>query len=358
MNVPNTKIALVSHSYSKGGAERFAASLSFLLDEAGFDIYNILICNEVDFAYKGTLLNLGKINGFPVVKKIKKAYILYKYLKQEKIDVIIDNRTHNQFFSDWILYRIFSNRKKICIVHSSFIQNYIPENIFLAKFLFTKNTKFIGVSKYITNSIKEKYPFFKSFLIYNFINTEHLERQKILNKSNYILYFGRIDNKVKNFDLMLESYKLSEVFKQGIKLYIMGDGNDDELLRNLIFKFKLDEYVVRIPFNNNPFEYVSKALFTLLTSHYEGFPLSIIESLSLATPVVSVDCISGPSEIVVNRKNGILVPNYQPKLLSKAIQEMVLNEELYLVCKENALKSVFHLSKQPIAKQWKKIIES
>jgi glycosyltransferase involved in cell wall biosynthesis len=51
--------------------------------------------------------------------------------------------------------------------------------------------------------------------------------------------------------------------------------------------------VTILPFNN-PFDIVQNARFTVLTSHYEGFPMSIVESLALGTPVVAVDCNSGP----------------------------------------------------------------
>jgi glycosyltransferase involved in cell wall biosynthesis len=55
-----------------------------------------------------------------------------------------------------------------------------------------------------------------------------------------------------------------------------------------------------LPFNSNPFDIVQNARFTVLTSHYEGFPMSMVESLALGTPVVTVDCNSGPREIVID----------------------------------------------------------
>jgi glycosyltransferase involved in cell wall biosynthesis len=57
---------------------------------------------------------------------------------------------------------------------------------------------------------------------------------------------------------------------------------------------------------------VQNARFTVLTSHYEGFPMSMVESLALGTPVF-VDCNSGPREIVIDEYNGLLVENYNVK---------------------------------------------
>jgi glycosyltransferase involved in cell wall biosynthesis len=69
-----------------------------------------------------------------------------------------------------------------------------------------------------------------------------------------------------------------------------------------------------LPFNSNPFDIVQNARFTVLTSHYEGFPMSMVESLALGTPVVAVDCNSGPREIVIDEYNGLLVENYNVKI--------------------------------------------
>jgi glycosyltransferase involved in cell wall biosynthesis len=112
-----------------------------------------------------------------------------------------------------------------------------------------------------------------------------------------------------------------------------------------------------IPFQKDPFAWVNLAKFTILTSNYEGFPMSVIESLSLGTPVVSVDCNSGPREVIVNEHNGLLVENHNMIALSKAIRRMVEDTTLYQFCKENTIDSVSHLTYEKIAAQWKEILE-
>jgi glycosyltransferase involved in cell wall biosynthesis len=66
----------------------------------------------------------------------------------------------------------------------------------------------------------------------------------------------------------------------------MGDGPDLNKIQDSIKG--LDGYVTILPFNSNPFDIVQNARFTVLTSHYEGFPMSMVESLALGTPVVAV----------------------------------------------------------------------
>src|SRR5690606_1297415 len=99
-----------------------------------------------------------------------------------------------------------------------------------------------------------------------------------------------------------------------------GDGPDKNLIRSKISELKLDDDVKVIPYQSNPFHYVSQAEFTLLTSRYEGFPMSVVESLAVGTPVIAVDCKSGPSEIIVDKVNGLLVPNHNVEALAEAIR--------------------------------------
>jgi glycosyltransferase involved in cell wall biosynthesis len=78
----------------------------------------------------------------------------------------------------------------------------------------------------------------------------------------------------------------------------------------------------------------------------------LIESLSAGTPVISVDCESGPNEIIKHEDNGLLIENFDVSKLSKAYNRFVLEEELYLHCKQNAEKSIEHLKIENIATQW------
>ncbi|HEY0047210.1 MAG TPA: glycosyltransferase [Flavobacterium sp.] len=352
------KVALISHSLGEGGAERFAANLSVMLDRLQFEVHNIIVEDRVDFRYAGTLYNLGALcaNLGAFSKKIYKGILLYKYLNKNSIDVIIDNRARNLFIRDFFAIKIFGYRKAYFIVHSYNLQSYLPKSKILAKLLYQKS-ELICVSKEIEKEIRRQYPSLRTSSIYNAIDLPTIEYRPAT-AERFILFFGRLDDKVKNLSLLLEAFKLSRIYENGYRLLLIGDGPDVKQLVSLIEKQKLSAHVEIHPFVKDPFELVAKAHFTVLTSRYEGFPMSIIESLAAGTPVVSVDCKSGPSELIINRKNGLLVSNHNAKALAEAFVELAEDAELYHLCKNNARDSVKHLSVENISQQWKQLLSN
>ena len=141
-----------------------------------------------------------------------------------------------------------------------------------------------------------------------------------------------------------------------MKLKILGKGKDKAMLIRKAEELQVNEYVEFLDFSPDPFRLVEAAYFTILTSHYEGFPRVLVESLALGTPVVSVDCKSGPSEIVINEHNGLLVENHNVEVLVNAMNRMLLEKDLYLHCKSNAKASVAKFSKEEIGAQWQAIL--
>ena len=112
-----------------------------------------------------------------------------------------------------------------------------------------------------------------------------------------------------------------------------------------------------LPFNPNPYPHLRAAKCSVLTSHYEGFPRAVIESLAVGTPAVSVDCQSGPAEIIRDGYNGFLVPNYKPDALAQALNNLIFDPELLSRTTANAKQSVAHLDIAEIANEWDAIIK-
>jgi len=352
------KICIVVSSLGKGGAERSSGLLSQMLYNSGYDVHVVSVLNDIEFPFKGELLNLGEFKDLNDTSygRWQRLRILKAYLKTHNFDYIIDNRTRIGFVKEYLISQfIFNPKKTIYCIRSYKTSNYINPNRFFGRLLYANAYKIVGVSKAIAEHVKTVYKFKNVTSIYNpIIFEEHCTKSE--KQKNYILFFGRLDDEVKNISLLIEAYSKSELPKHHVNLKILGEGKDLEKLKNQVETLKLDSNVEFLGYNPNPSGYVKSALFTVLTSRYEGFPRSILESLALGTPVISVDCKSGPDEIINHEFNGMLVENHNPETLAKAMTKLFVDKDLYLQCKQNSKASVEQFSEAEIVKQWQSIL--
>src|SRR5690606_29182020 len=101
----------------------------------------------------------------------------------------------------------------------------------------------------------------------------------------------------KRHDRLLKAYKASEV---DTPLLIMGKGKpeNEAAIRRQIDELGLQDRVRMEGYHHNPYPWIARAKAMILTSDAEGLPRVLIEALLLHTPVISVDCPSGPKEIL------------------------------------------------------------
>jgi glycosyltransferase involved in cell wall biosynthesis len=76
----------------------------------------------------------------------------------------------------------------------------------------------------------------------------------------------------------------------------------------MIRDLHLEADVELLGFASNPYAYMRRAAGVVLSSRYEGFGNVLVEAMACGTPVVSTDCLSGPSEILMRGRYGPLVP--------------------------------------------------
>jgi glycosyltransferase involved in cell wall biosynthesis len=355
------KIAIIVSSLGEGGAEKSSAILSFLLYNLGFEIHIISILDKIEYPYKGELLNLGilKNKEDSQIGRFKRMLILKKYIRNNNFDWVIDNRTRMSSFSEYVISKyIFNPKKSIYVVRSSKIELYFPKINFIAKKIYA-NSIIVAVSKGVNTLIKNKFQYKNVLTIYNPINfdTIEIDANAYNVEGKYIIAYGRIDDQVKNYSLLIDAYCISNLIQKNVFLYILGKGKDVVFLKNKVKNNGFEKHIIFHDKMTNPFPFVKNAIATVLTSRFEGFPRVLIESLAVGTPVISVDCETGPREIIKNKFNGLLVENHNSNALADAMQLMVTDTDLYINLKKNAKKSVEHLSMENIAQQWKKVLE-
>jgi glycosyltransferase involved in cell wall biosynthesis len=136
-----------------------------------------------------------------------------------------------------------------------------------------------------------------------------------------ILGVGRL-TQVKNFSLLLEAFRIVRQTRLA-RLIILGEGEDRPALETFIHQFGLEDDIALPGVRSNPYAFMSRAAVLALTSHHEGLPTVLVEALACGCPVVSVDCPSGPHEILGGGRFGRLTPPGQAQPLAEAILEIL-----------------------------------
>ena len=251
------KVAIVSHSLGEGGAERFAGLLTFMLEDSGFEVHSIIVNDCVDYAYTGTLFNLEKetSGSFSFFGKLKKGKLLRNYLVQNNIEIVIDGRARNVFLRELITRYIYRGLKINYIVHSYNFQIYFPSSKFWSRIIYKNVEALICVSKAIEEKVNRLYELKNTVTIYNpfFISEGELEKE-VLETKKVILFFGRLDEKAKNFSLMLEAFSESKIYEKGYQLHLMGMGKDIVFIQEMTKDLNLSDFFKIFPFKENPFD--------------------------------------------------------------------------------------------------------
>lgn len=135
---------------------------------------------------------------------------------------------------------------------------------------------------------------------------------------DYFIHVGAFSS-VKRQDRLLRAYARSGA---ETPLVLLGKGETEGEIKQQIAELGLNDKVVMLGYRTNPYPFIQKAKALILTSDAEGLPRVLIEALLLHTPVISVDCPSGPREILTGELADFLVGQEDEEALADAMARM------------------------------------
>lgn len=166
---------------------------------------------------------------------------------------------------------------------------------------------------------------------------------------------GRLEQQ-KGFDRLIKCWKVIAEQYPDWKLDIYGEGSLHEILQSQIEALCLEQQVTLCGRCENMMDKYPNYSLHVMSSHYEGQPIVLIEAQACGLPSVSFDFKYGASDIVKKNHNGILVKQDDEPAFADAIMKMMANAHLRQEYGTNAIEMVKKYSQEHIMKQWQKLI--
>jgi glycosyltransferase involved in cell wall biosynthesis len=153
--------------------------------------------------------------------------------------------------------------------------------------------------------------------------------------------------------------KAFAIVRQRIKcrLVIVGQGPEEDALRALCARLGRSEDVTFTGFRRNPYPLIQAADLFVLSSRFEGFGHVIAEAMVLNTAVISTDCPSGPSEIITDGEDGMLVSVGCPEEMADVIEGLLNNPRRRRLLADRAKETVERFRSETIAVRYQRAFE-
>lgn len=197
----------------------------------------------------------------------------------------------------------------------------------MARFAYKHADHIICLTRAMYKELKEDWriPEEKLNLIPNgvIIPTSKIISKKIT-RPPYILYVGRLSAQ-KDIPTLLRAFAMLRERRECL-LKIVGDGKERAKLEKMAFNLGIAPDVKFLGQVANPLPLYHEACVTVLSSTFEGFPNTLIESLAHGCPVVATDCPTGPAEIIDSDDVGYLAPIRNSEELAKQIERALTRE--------------------------------
>lgn len=232
-----------------------------------------------------------------ITKGKQNEYLVKKTIEnKEEYDLVIDFHGYGYIGTQYVAYKIKS-KKKILFIHDEKMD-------WLSRVdkTFDRFDYFFCVSNSCAKILKEKCPKINPKKICVFHNI--IDKDKIITRSKEDCYIklnkesfniatvGRIEWE-KGSDIIVKTADLLKKKNINFKWYVIGKGKMFENVKKMISKKKLEDNVIMLGFQINPYNILKQANLYVQTSRHEGYCIAVAEAKILCIPIVAtnIECI-------------------------------------------------------------------
>lgn len=233
-----------------------------------------------------------------------------------------------------------SAKKKIAWIHTDY--STIQVNVEKELPVWSQYDYIASISEEVTKAFLKPFPSLKDkiVLIENILSKDLILQRAAEEEISFPKENGRINflsigrfSYAKNFDNVPDICK--RIREQGLNIYwyIIGYGGDEALIRQKIAEASMQEYVLLLGKQENPYPYILACDFYIQPSRFEGKSVTVREAQLLCKPVVITNYPTAKSQ-VTHEKDGFIVP-LDNKLCANGIAEVLNNSKAVDSCIQN-----------------------
>lgn len=298
--------------------------------------------NEVIFVVgsKGPLLNkIKSINGVKIIllsslrreisplNDIRAIFELRSLIKDERPNILHLHSSKAGTLGRLACIGLRKQTKVIFTVHGWAFTDGVPSSFkrfvyrLVERYVSSLTTLFICVSEYDKRiGLRDRVLTNKSNVVVIHNGSYKPDKNDInfsVHKPLRLVMVARFSEQ-KNQELLINA--MSKIDKDLWYLTFVGGGNTLSQCKKLVNKLGLSSNIKFVGFKEDVSPYLVRNDVYILTSFYEGLPISIIEAMSYGLPIIASN-VGGNSELVKNNVNGYLVQSQSD--LEKYIWELI-----------------------------------
>ncbi len=298
------RIMLIVPMLDQGGLERVCATTAQLLKKEY--CVSLVVFNTTGMIYDVSGVDMIDLKLGAVDGKIKKAVNVLRRVKRVKqLKKQFNIQLSYSFGPTANLVNVLSKQKDFTWAG---IRGYgALRNKVAMKFVCRLADRVISCTRIMEQQISKQFQPKRSATVYNPCDIEQIRELSnqqtpeafdafFAQRGKLIVSMGR-EHDVKGFWHLIKVVFLIRKHLPETRLMIIGAG-EYSAYKALARQLGMEDAVLFTGVQSNPFALLKKADVYALTSESEGFPNALIEAMTVGIPCVSVNCLTGPAEIL------------------------------------------------------------
>ncbi len=301
------RLLFTAYYLDLGGIETALINLLKMLDYEKYEV--TLILERKEGIFLSDVPKDVKIEEYRIhddknvwIRKIKNRMKLLNWIRKNKNKYDFSACFATYSIPGSILAR-FASRNNAMWIHSNYYHVYHekiePMKNFFNERKIDRFKNLVFVAREAQQDFRKVFPQLenKTQVINNYIDAAKIKEKatepivedlsQLEVREPILLFVGRLEERAKRLTRLIDVIKKLKEENRQLTCLIIGDGPDEQWIKDKVKEEHLEKEIKLLGKKKNPYPYFKRATLVILTSDYEGFPVTCLEAMILEKPFIS-----------------------------------------------------------------------